>query len=150
MVACSRAAEEEEEQKTPGGVSLSAFARGPFEQDGTMFTAAWGKILLLLVLRRALPPFQMAPGPGFRQGCYPRVRACRSSTTAGGRAVVVNARRFHRPGNKRECLVQEGGRTRGGIVGLYGWMLGDDVVFCGANHTQRRYVGIVRVDALAL
>ena len=63
MVACSRAAEEEE-QETPGGVSLSAFATGPFEQDGTMFTAAWGKILLLLVLRRALPPFQMAPGPG--------------------------------------------------------------------------------------
>ena len=65
MVACPGAAEEEEEeQETPGGVSLSAFATGPFEQDGTMFTAAWGKILLLVVLRRALPPFQMAPGPG--------------------------------------------------------------------------------------
>ena len=49
-----------------------------------------------------------------------------------------------------KCLVQEGGSTHGGIVGLYGWMLGDDVVFRGANHTQRRYVGIVRVDALAL
>ena len=64
--------------------------------------------------------------------------------------MVVNARRFHRPGHKMKCLVQEGGSTHGGIVGLYGWMLGDDVVFCGANHTQRRYVGIVRVDALAL
>ena len=64
--------------------------------------------------------------------------------------MVVNARRFHRPGHKMKCLVQEGGSTHGGIVGLYGWMLGDDVVFRGANHTQRRYVGIVRVDALAL
>ena len=26
--------------------------------------------------------------------------------------MVVNARRFHRPGRKRECLVQEGGSTR--------------------------------------
>ena len=61
MMACSRAAEEEKE--TPGGVSLSAFARGPFEQDGTMFTAAWGKILLLLVLRRA-PAFPDGAGAG--------------------------------------------------------------------------------------
>ena len=66
VVACSRAAEEEEqeEQEAPDGVSLSAFARGAFEQDITVFTAAWGELLLLLMLRRALPPFQKAPERG--------------------------------------------------------------------------------------